>query len=172
MPPQGLIIQFAPFCKKQEGLTQAAGRRLLERRKLPTSLMRQMLGIELQPVGIGSRLCYFPVSIAIASAGSRNLTPGFFWFRAQSLRAIVAATAEPSPAVEVRAAFDPKRINTPNYASPSYPDPPPTTLQPVIASFRVDVSPSYWLSSLLNRSPAHSCCVQKLQAWQMSTEYA
>ena len=50
--PQGLIIQFAPFRKKQEGLTQAAGRRLLEQGKLPTPLMRQLLGVELQPVGI------------------------------------------------------------------------------------------------------------------------
>ena len=49
--PQGLIIQFAPFRKKQEGLTQAAGRRLLEQGKLSTPLMRQLLGVELQPVG-------------------------------------------------------------------------------------------------------------------------
>ena len=48
--PQGLIIQFAPFRKKQEGLTQAAGRRLFEQGKLPTPLMRQLLGVELQPV--------------------------------------------------------------------------------------------------------------------------
>eukprot|EP01046_Picozoa_sp_COSAG06_P022152 COSAG06_NODE_1700_length_8675_cov_3.485774_3_plen_121_part_00 len=33
----------------------------------------------------------------------------------------MAATPEPSPAVEVREAFDPSTIDTPNYASPSFP---------------------------------------------------
>ena len=39
---------------------------------------------------------------------------------------------------EVCAAWDPTTINTPNLASPSYPEPPPAALQPAISSFRID----------------------------------
>ena len=42
------------------------------------------------------------------------------------------------PAAEVRIAFDPASIDTPNLASPSFPEPPPAELQPTICSFRVD----------------------------------
>ena len=42
------------------------------------------------------------------------------------------------PGAEARAAWDPTTIDTPNVASPSYPEPPPAALQPAISSFRID----------------------------------
>jgi hypothetical protein len=97
---EGFILQYSPFKQRQEVLTREAGRRMDTAGKLTTPIMRQVMGIELQP-------------------------------------SLSEPVPEP-PGATIRAPWDPMTINTPNLASPSYPAPPPASLQPPISSFRID----------------------------------